>query len=304
MRSRWLRVGLPIGAIAVITAAGIGYYNWRITGDPLLLPQTLNRNTYAVAPYFIWESERPQPAYNHETMREFYTLWEVRYQKADEQDTLDGWLESARERFPGLWGFFIGNALSVAILLLPLALRDRRMRFWIYAMPCFAVGLLLARFTQAHYVAPMIAGLYVLIMQSMRHLRYLHIGIPHAGLWLVRVIVLASIASFAYKTVTAPTGVDQSLYRKFDRANLEDRLEHAGGKQLVIVRYGNPEVLGQEWVYNHAKIDQAAVVWAREMADPVDNLDLQAYFHDRTCWILEPDKDQSALTPCPALHRP
>jgi hypothetical protein len=62
--------------------------------------------------------------------------------------------------------------------------------------------------------------------------------------------------------------------------------------------------LDQEWVYNRADVDHAKVVWAREMALRSDNVDLQAYFHARTCWILEPDVDQKKLTPCPPLAAP
>jgi hypothetical protein len=57
-------------------------------------------------------------------------------------------------------------------------------------------------------------------------------------------------------------------------------------------------------VYNRADIDHAKVVWAREMPHAADNVDLHAYFHDRTCWILEPDVDQLKLSPCPPLAAP
>ena len=58
--SKWWRVAIPVSAAVVLTVAGVGYYNWRVTGDPLLLPQTLNRQTYAVAPYFAWETLQPR----------------------------------------------------------------------------------------------------------------------------------------------------------------------------------------------------------------------------------------------------
>ena len=41
------------------------YYNWRLTGDGLLPPRLLSRIQYEVAPYFVWESPRPAPAYRH-----------------------------------------------------------------------------------------------------------------------------------------------------------------------------------------------------------------------------------------------
>ena len=59
-------------ALLVATAAWMGYYNYRAFGSPLTLPYTLNRNTYAIAPYFVWQAPRPEPAYRHEMMRRFY----------------------------------------------------------------------------------------------------------------------------------------------------------------------------------------------------------------------------------------
>ncbi len=298
---KWSRAAIPIVAVVALTVAGIGYDNWRVTGDPKLFPQTLNRQTYAVAPYFVWEAERPEPAYRHEVMRKFYTVLETGFEKADLQD-LDGWLVSIRDRMSRVWGFYLGTVLTLPFLLLPRALRDRRIRFWIWATPIFLVGALLARFTQAHYVAPMMSAVYVLLLQCMRHLRCLDRGRSQAGPWLVRAVALVVVAAFARNVVRAEDGV--GYHWRFDRAVLEDRLEHMPGPQLVMVRYGADHFIEQEWVYNRADIDHAKVVWAREMPHAADNVDLHAYFHDRTCWILEPDVDQLKLSPCPPLAAP
>jgi hypothetical protein len=116
------------------------------------------------------------------------------------------------------------------------------------------------------------------------------------------VIALIVFAVFAKNVVRAEDGVGYNW--RFDRALLEDRLEHMPGLQLVMVRYGADHFIEQEWVYNRADIDHSKVVWAREMPNAADNVDLNAYFHDRMCWILEPDVDQLQLTPCPSLAVP
>ena len=46
-------------------AAGMGYYYWRVTGTPFRMTYQVNRDTYATAPYFLWQSPKPEPAYNH-----------------------------------------------------------------------------------------------------------------------------------------------------------------------------------------------------------------------------------------------
>jgi len=44
-----------------------------------------------------------------------------------------------------------------------------------------------------------------------------------------------------------------------------------------------------EWVYNRADIDNAKIVWARDMG-PTDNAELIRYFKDRSVWLLQPDE--------------
>ena len=301
-RARWLGVAVPIVCVLAVTGVWMGYYNWRVTGDPFLFPQVLDRQTYAVAPYFMWESERPEPVYRHEILRRYYVTWEGRFQSSDEQVLLEGWLSSIGERFLNVWRIFLGGVLSVPLVLAPYALLDRRMRFWAWSAPVFLVGLGLARFTQAHYVAPMMGGIYVVSMQAMRHLRYREPGVRSTGLWIVRAVAVIAVGAFVHKFAIAETGMNYQW--QFDRAQLQERLERMPGKQLVMVRYGAKHFLDQEWVYNRADIDRAKVVWAREMVNAADNADLQAYFHDRACWILEPDVDQSRLTPCSPLRTP
>ena len=59
---------LPIAAILAFGAVATGYYNYRVTGSPLLMPLELNREVYAPARYFIWQSPRPEPFYRHAVM--------------------------------------------------------------------------------------------------------------------------------------------------------------------------------------------------------------------------------------------
>jgi hypothetical protein len=287
--------------MGAVTIGSVAYYNSRVTGSATTFPQSLNRQTYAVAPYFMWEARRPDPAYRHDVMRRYYTEAEPGFQKADQQDFLDGWFVSAADRLGRVWAFYLGTALSIPLLFLPFAARDRRIRFWIWSWPLLLFGLALARFTQPHYVAPMAAGIFVILFQCVRHLRHWERG-RQTGLWVVRLIALAAVVTFARKAIAGDDGVGYKW--RFDRAELLHRLEQMPGKQLVIVRYAPDHFLEQEWVYNRADIDQSIVVWAREMSNAADNVDLQAYFHDRACWILEPDVDQRKLAPCMPLVLP
>ena len=45
----------------IITGTWLMYYNWRVTGDPLLLPYVLHSSRYMAAPLFHWQSIPPTP---------------------------------------------------------------------------------------------------------------------------------------------------------------------------------------------------------------------------------------------------
>jgi hypothetical protein len=62
-----------------------------------------------------------------------------------------------------------------------------------------------------------------------------------------------------------------------------------GGRHLAIVRYGANHHWMDEWVYNEADIDNAAVVWAREMGGEAD-AQLIRYFEGRRIWLVTPEE--------------
>jgi hypothetical protein len=68
------------------------------------------------------------------------------------------------------------------------------------------------------------------------------------------------------------------------------------GKVLVIVRYSPHHIFQDEWVYNRADLDDARIVWARDLGDTEDR-QLLRYYGDRTPLLLEPDAQPPSLTP-------
>jgi hypothetical protein len=78
------------------------------------------------------------------------------------------------------------------------------------------------------------------------------------------------------------------------RAFVADELGHREGKHLVIVRYTKLHDPTDEWVTNDADIDNAKVVWAREL-DARQNARLSAYFKDRHIWLVTPDANSRNL---------
>src|SRR5690242_15912886 len=64
-------VVLPLCLVLGITAAGMGYYDWRVDGHSLKLPYQVNLEQYDPVPYFLWQAVKPMPHYRHPEMKEF-----------------------------------------------------------------------------------------------------------------------------------------------------------------------------------------------------------------------------------------
>ena len=178
--------------------------------------------------------------------------------------------------------------LCLVFLTVPWLLRDRRPRILVLlALVCFC-GFLLIPWMLPHYAAPVIAVLFALVVQGLRHLRTWRCADRRVGIGFSRAIVIAAVllAPFHHRSGTFESETNERP-RIAHRADFLARLSSSPGKHLVLVRY-SPVSTSGEWVYNDADIDHAKVVWAREIPG-VDLHSLLSYFHDRRVWIVEPD---------------
>jgi hypothetical protein len=83
-----------------------------------------------------------------------------------------------------------------------------------------------------------------------------------------------------------------------ERAAILHKLRAEPGPQLVLVRYGPHHDRNREWVYNEANIDNAKVVWARDMGEG-NNRELLEYFSGRKVWVVEADAPAPLAAPYP-----
>jgi hypothetical protein len=181
------------------------------------------------------------------------------------------------------------------ILIVPLALfayilRDRWSRFALLACAVTTTGLILSTVFFTHYAAPMIALIFVLTIQTMRHLRLWQWRGRQTGRLLVWTILAIYVSSFmiAFVQQVRVRGSAQTL----PRARILAQLNQTDGRHVVVVRYGPGHSVEKEWVYNEADIDSAKVVWAREM-DRAQNQKLFEYFRDHHVWLVEVGQDGS-----------
>ena len=298
------KVAVPITLFLTLTAAGLCYYLWRVTGSPFRMPYQIERETYAVAPYLIWQHTRPEPAYRHAAIQKMYV-----------QEELVGYnFFRSPAGFIGKmylgWRFFLGPALTLPFLMLPFALPrgislrkiKRSTAFVIIALGIFAIGTALEGSYHAHYSAPATALILAAVLTAMSQLR----NWGSAGMFITRAIPVICMLTFGIRLAAAPLHIPLSEFygfawhqkgpEGFGRARIERQLEQMPSKQLVIVRYQPNHEPFAEWVYNDADIDASKVVWARDMG-AVENQELLKYFRDRQVWLLEPDQSPPKLSP-------
>ena len=291
-RSTLTGVLLPTILLLSVFSVATGYYYARVTGSPFRMTYQVNRETYATAPYFLWQKPRPEPYYHHKVMRDFYR-WELT--QFEENRTVGGALRRTRDKLVALWKFYLGPVLSFPLLAFPWILRDRRMRFPLAALAVFVAGLTPQTWTFPHYFAPATALLYLILLQCMRHMRLWKGRHSIQGTAAVRMIVVVCCAMFLLRIVAAitHTAIEPAWPRgNMDRAAIIQLLNRQPGYHLVIVRYqpgyGVQHDVDHEWVYNAADIDSAKIVWARDMGDLQDQ-ELLKYFSGRRVWRIDGD---------------
>ena len=289
------RVVLPIVAALLLGGLATGFYYYRVTGSPLLMTYQVNRSQYATAPYFIWQRPRPEPVYRHAVMRDYYR-WELG--EFERNRTFTGYVQRTAEKIAAWWQFYLGPLLTVPFLTLPRLICDRKMTLPLVLCGAMAGASAIQIWTFPHYFSPATGALYILLVQGLRYLRLWRrrSGIGRA---LVRAVPLLACAMILIRVAAAATHTH--IEPDWPRGNLKRaaflrQLRQLPGTQLVLVRYGKNHDIDHEWVWNAASIDEAQVVWARDMGDS-QNEELLRYFKGRHVWQINGDDPSARLEP-------
>lgn len=165
----WGQIFLPVFLILGLTASWMALYNYRVTGNPFLLPHLLYEDTYGVAPEFLWRPLKPEPNYNHQFLRNFHAGWHLRqYQR---QKSLSGWLHKVIYDFKNLWLNYIGIFFTPLILVLAFIWRRRNIKFVLIVCAFMMIALSSTTFHQKHYAAPITCLIIFLVLECLRKIR-------------------------------------------------------------------------------------------------------------------------------------
>jgi hypothetical protein len=295
---------LTLATGGALTLAFQGYYDWRVTRDPLLLPYLLHTRQYDYEPP-LWIQKPYSPTFDAgPVVRNYHLKQELgRYQ--DERHAMIGWLTHE----PGS-----GRAMKVEMkerlktyecilifamlvgLTIPL-FRDPVVRELWFISGISVVANVLETFTMDHYMAPLFVALIalstVLVWKTWRASRRGAV----LGAGFTAIIVVLAIGNNAFRARRAMTG---AVSFRANRARLAQELAARDGQQVVFVRY-SPEhdaKYPDEYVYNLATIDSQQVVWARDLG-PAEDQRLIAYYPGRHFWLLQADTDRPEPVPYP-----
>ncbi len=296
-------------ALILATCAWFGYYDYRAFGNPLTPPYTVDRTTYAMAPYYVWQHARPEPAYRYEVFRKFYQEEMVVY---DQIHSVKGFVPGTVKKVAFAFLFYACFALLPPLLMVRRIFIDRRIRFLVVSVLILAAGMTIEVYMLPHYLAPFTAAFYAIGLQGMRHMRFWTPEGRPMGLALVRLIVVVCVLMAGLRVAAIPLHFGPNEFPPsnwnmtwygpdhfgVERAQIEAQLSQLPGGQLVIVHYSPDHNPLDEWVYNHADIDGSKVVWARD-SDAADNLELIRYYSNRKAWLVEQDVMPARISPYP-----
>ena len=298
-RELFVRAVPAILGTLLLGAAATGFYYYRVTSSPFTMTYEVNRRQYAAAPYFVWQTPRPEPAYRHEVMRDYYR---GEWNEFERNRTLAGFTERGAQKFPSWWQFYLGPLLTVPLLALPWILRDRKMALPLFILGAMGAGLAVQTWTLPHYFSPATGALYILVVQGLRHLWHMRARLMTGrggttGKAVVRAIPLVACAMILLRVTAAAAHIQ--IEPEWPRGNLQRaavlrELSQFQGGQLVLVRYGDHHDVDREWVWNEADIDHAKVVWARDMGE-LQNEELLQYFRNRRVWRINGDDSQPKI---------
>src|ERR1700678_2264909 len=291
------RPALWATAMLILAAALSLAQNKAVTGSWTMLPYQLSQYQYGVPTSF---TVQPVPTPHLSLTR----AQQLDYEQQSQVHEMAGnyWTRwASRIRF---YRFFFLAPLYIVIPFFLWRVREWRFAWVLLTIFLFSLGTNFYPYFYTHYIAALTC-LFVLISV---------VGLEYLSKWsgqAASILLFLCAAHFVFWYGLHASG-DEELYaaltpfETWDAINHGDpqgriairrQLEAAPGRQLVFVRYG-PQHQFQEWVHNAADIDQARVVWARDLG-PEENQRLLRYYSNRSAWLLEPDAHPPRLQPYP-----
>lgn len=302
-RQRLTAVFAPMSALLVIAGSGYAFYNWKVTGSPLQMPYTAYTARYEPAPHFIWQSRHSVPPFLHREMEAYLTFPGL----VEKQRTFRAAAWRALEVIGIPHPFNVrdlrhpkvaANVLFGVALLISAAVTigSRSMRVPLLMLAVFVAGLIPETFFFDHYAAPAAGLTLLVIVQGLRRAAVSACWRRGIGRGLPVMLSFGALAAvLAYVVLLLPFATHPPQYITIDRPRVIAHVSRFSGKHLLLVRFGPSYTIDDgEWIYNEPDLEDAQVVWARDMG-PELNGDLLRDFRDRQVWYVYKDRGPARI---------
>lgn len=304
----------PAIAVLLLGAVGLLYYNWRGTGNALVMPYMVNLKTYHISNPFIFQKPNPIPQYRDATMRAFYVIHE--YPDVARMKVGPRWDEFtylARLKDAVFYAFYLWPWFLVIVPAFYVMCRDKQFRIVPLALASMALALYAQIWNPTpHYAAPATGAVVLLVLYGLRRIAsgwsagpwFLRATAMVFAIWLLSPIAERLRDPFANhpfqisqgKITDALGSSGERIPLQLQRARIESQLLRTPGKHLVIVHPKYHDIPGIDFVFNRADIDNAKIVWARDKGY-LDNRELINYFADRQVWYADRGNQLVPLLP-------
>jgi len=280
----WRRRLGPALAIVAVAVLALGYYNYRVTGDPWKPPYKVTMELYADGNVIPGLSPRKTVEYRHDVMRRYNEEFETHNGLAFQSAT--AFFELTRMK-ADVWR----NRLLGPALLLPLVVGAWLRRRWGLALAAALSAFSIHQFIVAHYFSPLLGLQWVLALIGLRWLTLVQFT-RNLGIVLALAVVVSCLSTHKSTFVDHVWGCCP-MQGNLARAATVRELEAMGGRHLVLITYNPNHYVHHEWVFNAASIADARIIWARSMT-PEKDAALMAAYPDRTVWRMNPDLNPRA----------
>jgi hypothetical protein len=268
----WLGFVVPILAVAALTAGGHAYYNFRVTGNAMLMPYQLHQRMYGTPRGFSSRKPMPEPVLQFQDLRDVYE-WQYR--------TFIG----NRYRLKTFGRYYFGIPLAPALVFLLFARRTGALYLAAICVVVFG-GSFFYWWFMPHYMAPLVGACVALQVLGLRELWNRPRVWPMIGRYAVGALLLGMMFEF---TMREETLKPPFFYAYEDaRSSIEAQLSAMGGQHLIFVHYGPMHNFQVEWIYNRADIDASNIIWAREVS-PESDAALANHYSGRSAWTVDAD---------------
>lgn len=272
-------------------------HNKQVTGTYTTLPYRLSQQFYGVPQTLLGQAPVPPPPARFAEARRMYE-WQRNAKEVSSRKLLLRF----RHIITVTLKFFAGPWFLAPLVMTLFLAGDRTVLVAIGLMSCAVLAALLYPFFFPHYIAAYACVAVFLVTRGLMALADLKYQGRPVGQFAAALLIASGIAA------GVPVTRQESVVLLADklpgeglRAGVEKNLYRKGGQHLVLVRYEPGHSFHDEWVYNAADVDRAAIVWCRSI-DPAADAEAVRYFSGRQVWLASVGKDSAKLSPYGSDH--